>query len=467
MKSTQLAAEDFAMGNAEGLWEIIESWSSRSDLLLLKKLSRNDTSWSMPGGGHQAGFYVPRDVRESGFFPPLIAREDKPHIFQTSCPSIWPQTGELKSSMMRHFSNKGSETHITVVPHDVFQHLNPASLLLCGRLRKPIGGSSYWFVVIDSHSDDAEMLETALEISSDFHCAIFPASKLLKANQLEKDEEGLLIEELQRAIKGGTLEEFIASVSRLPSPAKLAEEAQKTYLAEHGLTSLDPFSIERPGDAIMYISRDIEFRIFRGYELRKRAAEIVGVLAKENDLSCAVVRGFSGMDSIFLSASQQRKTRAGRSFENHLAALLKHGKVRFEEQAILGGRRPDFVLPSRKVVRAAAKGNSADAAILSAKTTLRERWKQIKREDFGCHIFLATVDDRVSPQALDEMQDSGIKLVVPESLKKANDTTCYGAHANVISFRDFFDEELSRKRPSLISRIGHPHPVRSGTSSLF
>lgn len=90
-----------------------------------------------------------------------------------------------------------------------------------------------------------------------------------------------------------------------------------------------------------------------------------------------------------------------------------------------------------------------DALIFSAKTTLRERWKQLALEKFRCDLFLATVDDRVSSTAIDDMNRQGIQLVVPESLKNAKET-CYSKKSNVISFRDFFDDEVAQKRAHLI-----------------
>ncbi|NMM38362.1 MAG: hypothetical protein HHJ09_12825 [Glaciimonas sp.] len=155
--------------------------------------------------------------------------------------------------------------------------------------------------------------------------------------------------------------------------------------------------------------------------------------------------GFPELDATFLSASQHRKSRAGRSFEQHIARLLTDGNVAFEEQAVTGGRRPDFVLPSLIVLKD-VKRSFDDALVLSAKTTLRERWKQIAMEKFNCTLFLATVDDRVSSDAIDDMHRQEICLVVPESLKKAKET-CYKDKKNVITFRSFFDEQIVVKRP--------------------
>ena len=205
-----------------------------------------------------------------------------------------------------------------------------------------------------------------------------------------------------------------------------------------------------PGDTIKRISRDIEYSIFKRHELRRRASEVVRILVgTSEDIVTAVVKGFPALDAVFLSASQQRKTRAGRSFENHIARTLKDGRIRYEEQAILGGRRPDFVLPDVATLRLGDSRPFLDALVLSAKTTLRERWKQITRERFNSEIFLATVDDRVPQQAIKEMEAEGIVLVVPESLK-ASKETCYPASSSVISFRQFFDTEIRAKRPQLV-----------------
>lgn len=432
------------------LWATIEDLATRSSLLFLKKLSRNDTSWADDSSKHQAGFYIPREIRESGFFPPLEATNpDKPHIFHAPCLSLWPQTGELKRSGMRHYSNKGPETHFTVVPHELFSGLSPASLLLAGKLIEPLDEATHWFAVLNSTSEEAEILETALDVDSDFHFGLIDPKKLAAAGNLAADEAAELIEQLHYAIRSGTLDKFILSVSHIPAPQKIAAEAQQRFMALTGATSLDPYQMANPGDAIMRISRDIEYNIFKRHELRRRASEIVGLLVKEPDTVKAVVRGFASLDAVFLSASQQRKTRAGRSFESHLARTLKDGQIAFDEQAVLGGRRPDFVLPDKRVLGLRESRPFIDAMILSAKTTLRERWKQITHERFNCAIFLATVDDRVSRPALDEMQALGIGLVVPESLKIAKETF-YSDHPNVISFREFFDSQIRTLRPHMI-----------------
>jgi hypothetical protein len=442
-----MVAETAADGSP--LWWKIQSLIGDSEQLFVKKLARNDTSWADDPGKHQAGFYIPRPIREASFFPPLQAdNPKKPHIFHAECAVLWPQTGEVTASHMRHFSNKGPEAHFTGLPKSLFQGLTPASLLLIGRLVRPVADALYWIVVLDSASEEAELLETVLDLEAGFHYGRFEPARFEDASRLARDETGDLIERLQSAITNGTLPELVARYADIPDPASIAATARGEWLRANGFDALDPWVIPNPGDAIMEISRDIEFRHYRRHELRRRAAELVALLVDSGDMVTAVVKRFPEIDRIFLSASQQRKTRAGRSFEHHIAASLKTGGVRFVEQAVTGGRRPDFVMPTLAVLRSTKRAHG-DALVMAAKTTLRERWKQVTSESLNCDVLLATVDDRVAPSSIREMAESGIRLVVPETLK-TSDEAHYKGQPNVMSFREFFDRVIRGERPFLM-----------------
>jgi hypothetical protein len=433
-------------------WNDISTLINQSESLFIKKLSRNDTSWADNSkNGHQNGFFIPRPVAESDFFPKLKnSNPDKPHIYDVEYPTFWPASGEIKTSTIKYFSMRNPtnkekakpryEWQHTGIPKEQFQLLSPASLLVIGKLKQVRFDSRYWFIVVDSVSEEAEIIETAFELGADFHYGMFdPASLAEPASETDQ-----LIAELSQAIKDGTLEQFIKKQT-LPSPETLAGKAQSKWLNEKGFCDMNPFSLSQPGDAVMCISRDIEYSIYKQAELRFRAAQIARILLHGGgDPVGNLVRAFSELDSIFLSAAQTRKSRAGLSFEHHVARLFKDGRIRHEAQAVFGGRRPDFVLPDVKELN--IKG---DAVIVSLKTTLRERWKQLALEKPLGAVFLATVDDRVSGEAIDEMERNSISLVVPESLKKAKESA-YDGYENVITFRHFFDNEVKLKRPSLI-----------------
>lgn len=448
LTETPRVEEESADGSP--LWWKVQSLAQQSDMLLVKKLSRNDTSWASDAGKHQAGFYIPRPIREAGFFPELRAENpEKPHIFTAEVAVLWPQTGETTLSSMRHYSNKGPETHFTRLPKGLFKELTPASLLLAGRFVTPVAGCGWWIVTLDSAGDEAELLETLLDLPVDFHHQLFPSSSLAQGAQTAQDELEELIDRFRSAIRNGTLGELVAEYAVIPDPASIAAQARQQWLCAKGIPKLDPWEIKAPGDAIMEISRDVEYQLYRRHELRRRAGELLSILASTDDIAAAVLRNYPQIDAVFLSASQQRKTRAGRSFEHHISAALTAGRIRFVEQAVTGGRRPDFVMPDLEQLHNRRRARE-DALVLAAKTTLRERWKQVSSERLNCDVFLATVDDRVAGTSILEMARANITLVVPESLKTSNETY-YGSHANALSFREFFDRELRGNRTHLIS----------------
>jgi hypothetical protein len=146
-----------------------------------------------------------------------------------------------------------------------------------------------------------------------------------------------------------------------------------------------------------------------------------------------------------LSAAQQRKSRAGYSFEHHIEAMLIDGGIPFQKQVVIEAKkRPDFILPSLALYDDGAR-TDREALVLSAKTTLRERWKQVHAEIRNCDLFLATVDENIAENAITDMASQGIRLVVPESLKNS-DTTEYKRQESVISFEKFFSAEIKEVR---------------------
>jgi len=57
-----------------------------------------------------------------------------------------------------------------------------------------------------------------------------------------------------------------------------AAEAQRVFLEKHQLGDLNPYEMPNPGDAIMKISRDIEYSLYKRAERRYRAAEVIRII---------------------------------------------------------------------------------------------------------------------------------------------------------------------------------------------
>lgn len=134
-------------------------------------------------------------------------------------------------------------------------------------------------------------------------------------------------------------------------------------------------------------------------------------------------QGFDSVDEFIAlanSVSNRRKSRAGRSLELHLEQLFtEHGLLHFTTQAVTeGNKKPDFLFPSQMAYQN-ANFPAAQLRMLAVKTTCKDRWRQVLNEaDRIDTIHLFTLQEGVSHAQFREMQQEGIRLVVPASLHK-------------------------------------------------
>lgn len=454
MARLPIVTDSLAQGDASLLLQLL----LESHQVFVKKLSNNDRDWARFSNKHQAGCYVPVAERDSGFFPPMSAKERTDgrtaEIREVEFSASWPQVGEFnKTTRLVNYRSKGEETHLTGLPKSAFADLSPSSYLAIGR-RESGGEVQYRCLTVDSASDDALVLIDALSLADDFQAVVrSPAD--------ERDKvQSRLLDFTERALASwqrGEIGQFASQNASMPGTLALADLARGQYLKSHGLDELNPFTLECPGDAIREISRVVELAIFREFQLRSSAIALLTMVAGEDPGTVSIstiirrlIDKVRDIDALMLSASQQRRSRAGYSFEHHIEAMLTAGGLPFEKQVVIEAKkRPDFVLPSFKHLRRPASGCDA-GLILSAKTTLRERWKQVQREMGDSDLFLATVDETIASNAIEDMAEMGITLVVPEKLKaegsEAAKAAEYRGHPNVLSFREFFREELRDKR---------------------
>ncbi|QGT79372.1 restriction endonuclease [Guyparkeria halophila] len=420
----------------------------KADRLFVKKLSNNDRDWARFDNKHQAGVYVPREHRDGGFFPALkVKKRSDPgasEIRERFFEIVWPQSSdEPKKARLVHYTSKNQETHLTGLPRALFSDLLPASFLVMGRIRndpEPL----YECLTIDSGSDDAAYLTELIALEPDFTIGEFDP-----AGTVEEERERILdfAEQVIEAWLAGDIIPFAAHNAAMPNTTDLAGMARSQFLERHELATLNPFEICNPGDALREISRSIEWDLFREFQRRERAVALVRIVMGDDPVTTVgaahvirrLVDELPEIDRLMLSASQQRKSRAGYSYEHHIEAMLVGGGIPFEKQVMIEARkRPDFILPSLEFINA-KKPEAETGLILSAKTTLRERWKQVEREKGKRALFLTTVDENIASNVIEDMASFGVHLVIPESLKDAKETE-YKGHTNVLSFREFCDD---------------------------
>lgn len=120
---------------------------------------------------------------------------------------------------------------------------------------------------------------------------------------------------------------------------------------------------------------------------------------------------FESFNQVSLSVQNRRKARAGAALENHLEHL-------FLERKILHGRgcetenkyRPDFLFPGCLQYRNSSFPASA-LTMLGAKSTLKERWRQIFSEAERIEVkHLLTLSPGISVNQTDQMRAGKVQL---------------------------------------------------------
>jgi len=156
-------------------------------------------------------------------------------------------------------------------------------------------------------------------------------------------------------------------------------------------------------------------------------------------------RTFPYIYELAKSITQSRRSRAGKAFERIIRHIIDAKGFPCDDQSRTGtamfaavglGKIVDGLLPSIE----GYQQNRAKCAILTMKTTLRERWQEVVEELERTkvpHIYLLTLDDAVNDSNLDTMKSHNITLVAPNSVQQANPSK-----QNLISFERLFNEEL-------------------------
>jgi hypothetical protein len=145
------------------------------------------------------------------------------------------------------------------------------------------------------------------------------------------------------------------------------------------------------------------------------------------------------------SVTQSRRSRAGTAFERVIRHIIdikgfpcddqsKAGTHLFEQNGL--GKIVDGLLPGLKQYNQ----HRAKCAILTMKTTLRERWQEVVEELHRTnvpHIYLLTLDDDISAAKLATMKSHNITLVAPDYVQNNSP-----AIMNLISFEQLFNKDL-------------------------
>lgn len=143
-----------------------------------------------------------------------------------------------------------------------------------------------------------------------------------------------------------------------------------------------------------------------------------------------------------LGVQNRRKSRAGHSFENHIEKILQDNDVIFQRGARTEGKQtPDFLFPGKNQYDNPSF-DSKKLRMLGAKTSCKERWRQILAEAKRIERkHLITLEPAISEDQTDQMEEAKVQLVIPEPLQKSYSTS---QRAYLMSFKDFISEVYQR-----------------------
>ncbi|KAA8818322.1 restriction endonuclease [Bifidobacterium rousetti] len=341
-----------------------------------KFLSANDTGLT---GAHQSGLYIAKDSYRLLFDTPGMKGENKSREVRFT----WPGGLETPARFIWYGSKSRSEYRITRFGRG-FPYLKPE-----------LTGSLMVIVKDDPESYRGWVLDNGMDIDA-----------FLDAFALGPTETGHLIDTNMMAPetleREAILEQVEAFGGDFPASDLVSRAARviDEKVRDHGeRVRTDP-------DGKLVAWTETEYALFRAIE--------------HAHYDKAIHTGFDSLDGFLDLANtvlNRRKSRAGKSLENQLAAVFDGNDISYTPQARTeGNRRPDFIFPSQAAYHD-PMFRVEGLTSLAAKTTCKDRWRQILVEAErlkGGRIYLCTLQQGISETQMDEMEDEKVTLVVPK-----------------------------------------------------
>jgi EcoRII C terminal/Restriction endonuclease EcoRII, N-terminal len=347
---------------------------------LLKFISRNNVGLT---GSHECGFYLPKIVH--GLFtphPPEKGSNSKHDLKVT-----W-QDGRVTESVVTWYgTGTRSEYRLTRFGKD-FPFLNEGVVgdLLVLISTSPTEALAY---VLD-FDDDIEEIQITLGVDAFEQWGVFKDG----APQQEENEDACV----ERRIRL-----FAAELDKFPDNSVFSG-ATREILAEclKGFSKLSP-------DKALVKAYSLEYEIFQAVE-----RQVCG-----NLISGRLFRNIDDFLKVASSIMNRRKSRAGRSLENHVESVLSAAGVPHQMRPNLGpDGTPDVIIPS--VEAYFTNDYPVDRIFLvGLKTTCKDRWRQVTQE--GPRVerkHLLTLQQGITQKQLAQMEAAKVTLIVPEPLHK-------------------------------------------------
>ena len=335
-----------------------------------KFLSANDTGTT---GAHQCGVYVSKPA-----VPILFDEPGKKGLNKEKFVLIHWMDGRITESRFIYYGQgTRNEYRITRFGHG-FPYLKPeyiGSLFVLTENKN----ESYSAFIFDQGEDIQDFLDSVGISSTETNNLI----------RLTSESNDSIYFEISEAIK---------RFDGFPDSKTMSQTARDIFQKVHA-QQLSP-------DEEIIDWTDVEYQLYRALE--------------DKVYKPLISNGFSSVNDFETLAAQlmnRRKSRAGKSLENHLAAIFSDHGLSFEAQVVTeGNKTSDFVFPSSAAYHDPMFPDDR-IITLGAKTTCKDRWRQVLNEANRTRDrqkFLCTLQQGVSEAQLEEMDDEKLTLVVPK-----------------------------------------------------
>ena len=270
-----------------------------------------------------------------------------------------------------------------------------------------------------------------------------PTGTLFVSREVKTDEPGLnfaarmILDQLGIEFK----DPIARSIDTIIDP--LGETFPKTAeLSKLARESLGEVRADEDPDTALVEWLDREEAVFRRFERRivsKRLQFDQGFLLGDGE---ADVDGFI---SFSLSIQNRRKSRMGYALENHLEAVFRAHHVSYVRGFSTENKhRPDFLFPSGEAYRAAPESGDPHLTMLGAKSSCKERWRQVLAEASKIQTkHLLTLEGGISEPQTHQMRELDLQLVVPRPIQ---DTYTADQRRWLWTLSDFIREVKRRAR---------------------
>jgi len=341
-----------------------------------KFISANDAGKT---GGHQSGFYIPKNSIPLMFEIPGIKGENKEKLIKIK----WQADFETDSRFIYYGKGSRNEYRLTRFGKG-FPLLTDeyvGDLLVLSHIEQ-----DYYEGFVFSTDDEIEEFFTAFNLSPT------ETNKLIEKSIIVTSEEKLLQCFLN----------FISSIAiDFPPTIELSTNARNFYNSAY---SIKPCQIIANPDVSIINWLDAEYQLFKTFEIQRYNERI-----KTPFETVEILIDFAN------TILNRRKSRAGKSLEQHLSEVFTIFNLKFDAQVVTeDNKKPDFIFPNKEAYHN-LKFSDQNLVFLASKTTCKDRWRQILNEADRIktkHLF--TLQQGISKNQLDEMYNYNVCLVVPK-----------------------------------------------------